>query len=85
MLEVGEVPLSYHQHLECTNVAEVEGACESEASFLLTSSPTMTFIEFSMELLNDSMNDLNSVMVSEMEELELAPPLSRVGAVCGGS
>ena len=45
------------------NVDEVEGVCENEASFLSTSSPTKTFIEFSMELLKESMNSLNSIMV----------------------
>ena len=59
-------------------VDEVEGVCENEASFLSTSSRTKTFIEFSMELLKDSMKVANSVMVSELEELELAtsPPWS---------
>ena len=66
------------------NVDEVEGVCENEASFLSTSSRTKTFIEFSMELLKDSMKVANSVMVSELEELDLAPPLSWSGAVfCG--
>ena len=66
------------------NVDEVEGVCENEASFLSTSSPTKTFFVFSMELLKDSMNLANSVMVSELEELELAPPLSWSGAVFSG-
>ena len=54
------------------NVDEVEGVCEKEASFLLTSSRTKAFIEFSMELLKDSMKEVNSVMVSDVEELD--PP-----------
>ena len=66
------------------NVDEVEGVCEKEAIFLSTSSPTKTFIEFSMELLKDSMKLANSVMVSELEELELAPPPHWSGAVFRG-
>src|SRR3954465_12450831 len=62
------------------NVDEVEGVCEREASFLSTSSRTKAFIEFSMELLKDSMKEANSVMVSDMEEL--GPPLSWC-VVCG--
>ena len=55
------------------NVDEVEGVCESEASFLSTSSRSKTFIEFSMDLLKDSMKVANSVMVSELEELAPSP------------
>lgn len=47
------------------NVDEVEGVCENEASFVSTSSQTKTFIEFSMELLKDSMKLANLVIVSD--------------------
>ena len=56
------------------NVDEVEGVCENEANFLSTTFPTKSLIKFSMELLKDSMNLANSVKVSELEALELAPP-----------
>ena len=54
------------------NVDEVEGVCQYEASFLLTSSRTDTFIKISMELVKDSMKEANLVMVSDVEDL--APP-----------
>ena len=59
------------------NVDEVEGLCENEASFLSTSSRTNAFIDISMELLKDSMKEVNSDMVSDVEEL--GPPLSWCG------
>src|SRR4051812_3962158 len=62
------------------NVDEVERACEKDASFLSTSSRTKAFIEFSMELLKDSMKEANSVMVSDVAEL--GPPPSWC-VVCG--
>src|SRR3954463_9107258 len=62
------------------NVDKVEGACEKEAGFLSTSSRTKAFIEFSMELLKDSMKEANSIMVSDVAEL--GPPLSWC-VVCG--
>ena len=65
------------------NVDEVEGLCENEASFLSTSSRTNAFIDISMELLKDSMKEVNSDMVSDVEEL--GPPLSWcVVCVAGG-
>src|SRR4051812_33506708 len=65
------------------NVDEVEGVCENDASFLSTSSRTNTFINFSMELLKDSMKVANSVMVSELEELAPPPTWSGIGGVGG--
>src|SRR4051812_13392987 len=65
------------------NVDEVEGVCENEASFLSTSSRTKTFIEFSMELLKDSMKVANSVKLSELEELAPPPSWSGIGGVGG--
>ena len=65
------------------NVDEVEGVCEKEASFLSTSSRTKAFIEFSMELLKDSMKEANSVMVSDVEELAPPPSLCGISGVGG--
>ena len=62
------------------NVDEVEGVCKNEANFLSTSSRTKVFIDFYMEPLKDSMNEVNSTMVRELEELD--PPSSWSGA-CG--